>query len=221
MISAVFLAMFLSKTSFIFLMLWISKMAQRPLMPKASAVWLIENTSISFNQIAEFCGLHPLEVVAIADGESLQNIKGFDLVSANQLSREEIIKGEKDENYKLQLSEQKVYITENTKRAKRYTPVSKRQDRPNAILWLLRNHPKLRDAQIVRLVTTTNSTIEQVRNRTHWNSANLLPMDPVALGLCTQIDLDAEVKKIKNNAEDTNTGTVKEKDISTIDKMFF
>ncbi|AHA27529.1 hypothetical protein lam_155 [Candidatus Liberibacter americanus str. Sao Paulo] len=189
-------------------------MAQRPLMPKASAVWLIENTSISFKQVADFCGLHHLEVVAIADGETLQNIKGFDLVSANQLSREEIEKAEKDKDYKMQLLEQKNYIVENTKRTKKYTPLSKRQDRPNAILWLLRNHPKLKDAQIARLVTTTNSTIEQVRNRTHWNSTNLSPIDPVILGLCTQVDLDTEVSKIKKDAEDTNTGRVKEKYIS-------
>ncbi|MBY7649080.1 MAG: DUF1013 domain-containing protein [Candidatus Liberibacter europaeus] len=172
-------------------------MAQkRPLMPKASAVWLIANTSISFKQIAEFCELHPLEVAAIADGDALQNIQGFDPVSAGQLSRDEILKAEKDENYKLNLSEQRVYITENTKSKKRYTPLSKRQDRPNAILWLIRNCPKLKDAQITRLVGTTNATIEQIRNRTHWNSSNLVPMDPVPLGLCTQIDLDAEIKKV-------------------------
>ncbi|MBL0848744.1 MAG: DUF1013 domain-containing protein [Candidatus Liberibacter ctenarytainae] len=185
-------------------------MAQKPLMPKAGAVWLIENTSISFKQIADFCSLHPLEVAAIADGEALQNIQAFDLVSAGQLSREEIIKGQNDHNHKLQVSKPKIYIPENTKRTKRYTPISKRQDRPNAILWLVRNHPKLKDSQISRLVRTTNSTIEQIRNRTHWNSSNLVPMDPVTLGLCSQIDLDSEIKKNATCSTETNNTEIDE-----------
>ncbi len=176
-------------------------MCQRPLMPKASAVWLIDNTSLSFDQIAEFCGLHLLEVMAIADGESLQGIKGFNLISSGQLSAEEIALGEKDKNYKLKISKPKSYILESTKKKKRYTPVSKRQDRPNAILWLIRNYPRLKDAQISHLVGTTGSTIEQIRNRTHWNTANLVPMDPVTLGLCAQIDLDREIEKRSKNTE--------------------
>ncbi|CAL9915896.1 putative cytoplasmic protein [Candidatus Liberibacter solanacearum] len=185
-------------------------MNQKPLMPKASAVWLIDNTSLSFKQIAEFCGLHLLEVVAIADGEALQGIKGFNLVSAGQLSSEEISKGEKNDNYKLQMSEQKVYLPETTKRKKRYTPVSKRQDRPNAILWLINNHPKLKDGQISHLVGTTSATIEQIRNRTHWNSSSLSPMDPVTLGLCSQIDLDAEIKKSAKSTDEKNNKTINE-----------
>ncbi|HEX5935469.1 MAG TPA: DUF1013 domain-containing protein [Pseudorhizobium sp.] len=170
-------------------------MAQQLLMPKATAVWLVDNTALSFDQIAQFCKLHPLEVKAIADGEAAQGIKGLDPIATGQLSRDEIQRGEADVNYKLKLQEPKVRVPESKRRGPRYTPVSKRQDRPNAILWLVRNHPELKDAQISRLVGTTKSTIEQIRERTHWNSANLAPMDPVTLGLCSQIDLDLEVEK--------------------------
>lgn len=170
-------------------------MAQTLLMPKATAVWLVDNTALSFDQIAQFCKLHPLEVKAIADGEAAQGIKGLDPISTGQLSREEIARAESDPNHKLKLQEPKVRVPDSKRRGPRYTPVSKRQDRPNAILWLVRNHPELKDAQISRLVGTTKSTIEQIRDRTHWNSANLTPMDPVTLGLCSQIDLDLEVEK--------------------------
>ncbi|QQM30704.1 DUF1013 domain-containing protein [Martelella lutilitoris] len=170
-------------------------MAQKLLMPKATAVWLVDNTALSFDQIAELCKLHPLEVKAIADGESAQGIKGLDPISTGQLSRDEIARAENNPNHKLKLSEPKVRVPESKRKGPRYTPVSKRQDRPNAILWLVRNHPELKDAQISRLVGTTKSTIEQIRDRTHWNSANLTPMDPVTLGLCSQIDLDLEVEK--------------------------
>jgi hypothetical protein len=170
-------------------------MANQLLMPKATAVWLVDNTALSFEQIAQFCKLHPLEVKAIADGESAQGIKGMDPISNGQLSREEIARGEADPNYRLKLSEPKVRVPESKRKAPRYTPLSKRQDRPNAILWLVRNHPELKDAQISRLVGTTKSTIEQIRNRTHWNASNLQPMDPVTLGLCSQIDLDLEVQR--------------------------
>ena len=170
-------------------------MAQQLLMPKATAVWLVDNTALSFDQIAQFCKMHPLEVKAIADGESHQGIKGLDPVQTGQLSREEIAKAEADPNHKLKLAEPKVRVPEAKRKGPRYTPVSKRQDRPNAIYWLVRNHPELKDAQVSRLVGTTKSTIEQIRNRTHWNSANLTPMDPVTLGLCTQIDLDLEIEK--------------------------
>ncbi|OQM76263.1 DUF1013 domain-containing protein [Manganibacter manganicus] len=170
-------------------------MANTLLMPKATAVWLVDNTALSFEQIAHFCSLHPLEVKAIADGESAQGIKGLDPVITGQLSRDEIAKGETDGNYRLKLSEPKVRVPESKRKGPRYTPLSKRQDRPNAILWLVRNHAELKDAQISRLVGTTKSTIEQIRERTHWNSANLVPMDPVTLGLCSQIDLDLEVQR--------------------------
>ncbi len=167
-----------------------------PLMPKATAVWLVDNTSLSFDQIAELCHLHPLEVKAIADGDSAQGIKGLDPVLTGQLTREEIAAAEADPNRRLHIAEPKVRMPEvKPKKGPRYTPVSRRQDRPNAILWLVRNHAELKDSQIMRLVGTTKSTIQAIRERTHWNSANLQPLDPVTLGLCSQIDLDLEVQR--------------------------
>ena len=171
-------------------------MSEAPLMPKATAVWLVENTSLTFDQIAEFCKLHPLEVKGIADGEVATGIKGHDPIASGQLTREEIAEGEKNPERRLALAVAKVRLPEFKKpRGARYTPLSRRQDRPNAILWLLRNHPELKDAQIMRLVGTTKSTLQAIRERSHWNSANLQPMDPVTLGLCSQIDLDFEVNR--------------------------
>ena len=168
-----------------------------PLMPKATAVWLVENTSLTFDQIADFCKLHPLEVKGIADGEVAQGIKGHDPINANQLTREMIAKAEANPEVKLQLAPSKVRLPEvkKTTRGPRYTPLSRRQDRPNAILWLVRNHPELKDAQIMRLAGTTKSTLQAIRERTHWNSAALSPLDPVTLGLCSQLDLDMEVAR--------------------------
>jgi hypothetical protein len=176
---------------------------RRPLMPKATAVWLVENTALSFDQIAEFCGLHPLEVKGIADGEVAQGIKGMDPVTTGQLTRDEIARAEKNLSHKLQLAVSKVELPPlpQTRKGPRYTPVSRRHDRPNAVLWILRNHPELKDSQIMRLVGTTKPTIAQIRDRTHWNSAQLTPQDPVTLGLCSQIDLDAEVKKAARRSE--------------------
>ncbi len=166
------------------------------LMPKATAVWLVENTSLTFDQIAEFCTLHPLEVKSIADGEVAAGIKGQNPILNGQLTREMLDAAQKNAEMKLKLSEPKVRLPEMKRRkGPRYTPLSRRQDRPNAILWLIRNHPELKDAQLMRLVGTTKHTIEQVKNRTHWNSATLQPIDPVALSLCSQIDLDFEVNK--------------------------
>ena len=175
-------------------------MANMPLMPKATAVWLVDNTSLSFDQIAAFCRLHPLEVKAIADGEAAQGIKGLDPVQTGQLTREEIERAQRNPAHKLSLAEPKVRVPESRRRGPRYTPVSRRQDRPNAILWLLRNHPELKDSQIMRLVGTTKPTIQSIRERTHWNANNLTPTDPVALGLCSQIELDLEVEKAAKNA---------------------
>jgi len=167
-----------------------------PLMPKATAVWLVENTALTFDQIADFCKLHPLEVKAVADGDAAQGIKGLDPIQTGQLTREDIQTGEKDPNYRLKLADPKVRLPEaKRKKGPRYTPVSRRQDRPNAILWLVRNHPELKDSQIMRLVGTTKSTIQAIRERTHWNAPNLTPLDPVTLGLCSQIDLDLEVTR--------------------------
>ena len=179
-------------------------MQEAPLMPKATAVWLVENTALSFDQVAEFCKLHPLEVKAIADGDAAQGIKGLDPIQTGQLTRDEIDKAVADPDHRLQLSKPKVGIPEpkpgTKKKRPRYTPVSRRQDRPNAILWLLRNHPELKDAQIMRLVGTTKSTIDAVREGTHWNNANITPMDPVTLGLASQIDLDLEVSRASKGA---------------------
>ncbi|MEZ5816380.1 MAG: cell cycle transcriptional regulator TrcR [Hyphomicrobiaceae bacterium] len=169
---------------------------RKPLMPKATAVWLVENTSLTFDQIAELCGLHNLEVKGIADGDVAQGIKGQDPISSGQLTREEIARAETNPSYRLRLAEPKYEMPViKSKKGPRYTPVSRRHDRPNAVLWLQRNHPELKDSQIMRLVGTTKPTIAAIRDRTHWNSANLQPQDPVTLGLCSQIDLDAEVKK--------------------------
>jgi hypothetical protein len=182
-------------------------MDRTPLMPKATAVWLVDNTSLTFEQIAEFCGLHVLEVKGIADGDVAHGIKGMDPISSGQLSRDEIAKAEEDTSHRLKLSEAKVEVPEvKTKRGPRYTPVSRRQDRPNAILWLLRNHPELKDSQIMRLVGTTKPTIIAIRDRTHWNSPGLVAQDPVTLGLCSQTDLDAEVKKAARRLEKKDTG---------------
>jgi len=166
-------------------------------MPKATAVWLLDNTALTFDQIAEFCKLHPLEIKAIADGDSAQGIKGLDPIQTGQLTREQISAAEADPELRLTLSEAKVSVPtpDRGKKGPRYTPVSRRQDRPNAILWLVRNHPELKDAAIMRLVGTTKSTIAAIRDRTHWNAAALAPMDPVTLGLATQTDLDFEVNR--------------------------
>src|SRR6202165_1999760 len=171
-------------------------MPHPPLMPKATAVWLVENTSLSFDQVADFCKLHPLEVKAIADGDAAQGIKGLDPVPPGQRSREEIETPTADPSHKLKLQDPKVRLPEaKKKKGPRYTPVSRRQARPTAILWLVRNHPELKDSQVMRLVGTTKSTIQAIRERTHWNASNLQPMDPVTLGLCSQIDLDFEVHR--------------------------
>jgi len=175
-------------------------------MPKATAVWLVDNTSLSFAQIADFCGVHELEVKGIADGEVAQGIKGLDPVTSGQLTREEIARGETDPRYRLKLAEPKVRVPEpKRKRGPRYTPVSRRQDRPNAILWLLRNHAELKDSQIMALVGTTKTTIQAIRERSHWNSTNLTPQDPVTLGLCSQLELDMEVRRASQDAPQTET----------------
>ena len=171
-------------------------MSNAPLMPKATAVWLVDNTALTFDQVADFTKMHPLEVRAIADGDAAQGIKGMDPISTGQLTRDEIEKGEKDPNYRLKLGESKVVLPPAAKKkGPRYTPVSRRHERPSAILWLVRNHPELKDAQIMRLVGTTKTTIASVRDRTHWNASTLTPMDPVTLGLCSQIELDFEVQR--------------------------
>ena len=164
------------------------------LMPKATAVWLIENTALSFDQIATFCELHPLEVQGIANEDVAKGIRGVDPIAQAFLSRDEISRGEADPAYVLKPQEQKrLDLPQVKKKGARYTPVARRQDRPDAIAWFLRHHPEVPDSKIVKLIGTTKATIEQVRSRAHWNSPNLKPVDPVSLGLCTQIELDAIV----------------------------
>jgi len=165
-----------------------------PLMPKATAVWLIEKTALTFTQIAEFCGMHPLEVQAIADGEVAQGIVGYDPVAHGQLTLDGIRLAEADTNLRLKLLPSTIPLPKRSKGA-RYTPVAKRTDRPDGIAFLLRNYPQLSEAQIAKLMGTTKETIQKVRDRSHWNSANIKPRDPVILGLCTQTDLNAMVEQ--------------------------
>jgi len=172
-----------------------------PIMAKATAVWLVENTTLTFKQISDFCGLHELEVNGIADGEVAQGIKGFDPIANNQLTRQEIKKGEDSPIHKLELMYYAAAEGEQKRRGPRYTPLSKRQDRPAAILWLVKFHPELSDGQISKLVGTTKPTIQAMRERTHWNIANIQPIDPVALGLCKQLELDAAVQKAAKKKE--------------------
>ena len=167
----------------------------KPIMAKATAVWLVDNTTLTFKQIADFTGMHELEVQGIADGDVAAGVKGFDPIANNQLEQDEITKGEADPLYKLKLKHNPAAVGEEKRRGPRYTPLSKRQDRPNAILWLVKFHPELTDGQISKLVGTTKPTIQSIRERTHWNIANMQPIDPVALGLCKQTELDAAVQK--------------------------
>jgi hypothetical protein len=163
-------------------------------MPKATAVWLVENTALTFDQIADFCGLHKLEVQGIADGEVAVGIRGLDPVASGQLAREEIERCEQDSKSRMTISTPSAKVPTRARRA-RYTPVSKRQDRPNAISWLLKNYPDLSDAQIGKLLGTTKSTITAVRDRTHWNTQNISPQDPLLLGICTESELLEAVRK--------------------------
>ncbi|PCJ08426.1 MAG: cytoplasmic protein [Rhodobacteraceae bacterium] len=167
----------------------------KPLMAKATAVWLVDNTTISFKQIADFVEMHELEVQGIADGDVAQGVKGFDPISNNQLSQEEISAAEKNPMHKLKLKFYAAAAGEEKRRGPRYTPLSKRQDRPASIYWLVKFHPELADSQISKLVGTTKPTIQAIRERTHWNIANIQPIDPVALGLCKQSELDLAVQK--------------------------
>ena len=175
-----------------------------PLMQKATAVWLVENTSLTFDQISKFCGLHELEVSGIADGEVAQGIRGMDPISTNQLTREEIDRCENDPSSNLKLMVNPAAKDEKKRRGPKYTPLSKRQDKPSAILWLVKFHPDLSDGQISKLVGTTKNTIQSIRQRSHWNINNIQAIDPVALGLCKQVELDTQVVKAnkKNKLDD-------------------
>jgi len=170
------------------------------LMPKATAVWLIENTALSFEQIGAFCGLHPLEVQGIADGEVAIGIVGQDPTANGQLTAEEIKRCEGDTAANLKMAKSDIPQPLTRTKGPRYTPVSKRQDKPDAVAWLIRHHPELSDAQVSRLIGTTKQTIAAIRDRSHWNTANLRPRDPVLLGLCTQTDLNAAILKARKAA---------------------
>jgi uncharacterized protein len=177
-------------------------MSRAPLMQKATAVWLVENTTLTFRQIADFCHLHELELKGIADGEVAIGVRGLDPVTGGQLTREEIVKAEADAEYRMKLLESKVDVKVKVSTGgPRYTPVSRRGDRPDAIQWLLRYHPELADAAVMKLVGTTKHTINAVRERSHWNATNIKPVDPVSLGLCSQLDLDFAVQKAANKGK--------------------
>ena len=173
----------------------------KPIMAKATAVWLVDNTTISFKQIADFCGLHELEVQGIADGDVAAGVKGFDPIANNQLTQEDIDNAQENPLFKLKLKFYAAAVGEEKRRGPRYTPLSKRQDRPASILWLVKFHLELTDGQISKLVGTTKPTIQAIRERTHWNIANIQPIDPVALGLCKQSELDAAVQKAAKKRE--------------------
>lgn len=168
----------------------------KPLMPKATAVWLVDNTSLTFDQVADFCGLHPLEVKGIADEDVAKGIRGMDPVSAGQLTREQIEAAEKNPALRLKMAPPKHKMpVVKQKKAPRYTPVSKRQDKPDAVYWILRNHPEIGDADVIKLIGTTKATIQKIRERSHWNATNLKAVDPVTLGLCSQLELDLAVSR--------------------------
>jgi len=169
-----------------------------PLMPHATASWLVDNTALSFEQIAEFCGLHILEVQAMADDLASSKYTGRDPVHSGELTHDEIAKGQADPNYRLRMHRAPVDVSRT--KGPRYTPVSKRQDKPDGIAWIIRNHPEISDAQIGKLIGTTRNTINAIRERSHWNIQNIQPKDPVTLGLCSQRELDAAVAKAAKRA---------------------
>ena len=171
-------------------------MSDSPLMPKATAVWLVENTKISFKQIADFCNLHELEVKGIADGDVAKGIKAYNPILAGQLTRDEIEKASTDVNKPLILNKKKLNISSNPKKkAQKYIPLSKRQDRPDAVVWLIKNFPQLSDNQIAKLIGSTKNTVSLIRNKNYWNISNLSPKDPVVSNLCSQIDIKKAADK--------------------------
>tara|TARA_Y100000590_G_C15330324_1_gene867406 strand:+ start:67 stop:636 length:570 start_codon:yes stop_codon:yes gene_type:complete len=170
-------------------------MSSAPLMPVATAVWLVENTSLTFKQIAEFCKMHEVEIQSIADGEVGKGIVGYNPIIAGQLTREEIDLSSKDQSRPLKISQNEVQITTQNKKDKKYVPLSKRQDKPDSALWLIRNHSKLKDSQIAKLVGITSTSVKSIRNKSYWNFNNLNPKDPVAMGLFSQKELIQAIEK--------------------------
>jgi hypothetical protein len=188
-----------------------------PLMPKATAVWLVENTSLTFEQIAEFCGLHQLEIQAVADGEVASQMQGLDPVANGQTTAEEIARCQADPSARLQLSAQAIPPQYVKHKGPRYTPVAKRQDKPDAIAYLLKNHPELSDAQISKLIGTTKPTIAAVRDRTHWNSPNIKPRHPVGLGLCTLEELDGAIARSQRGKKPAAEEAVAEEEAEKVE----
>ena len=185
-----------------------------PLMPKATAIWLVENTALTFKQIADFCGMHELEIKGIADGEVGMGIKGLNPISTNQLTKEEIEKASNDPEHSLELIQNEITIqTERDPKQKKYTPLSKRQERPDAISWLLRNHPELKDSQVAKLVGSTKNMVVSIKNKTNWNMSNIRPQDPVGLGLCKQVDLDDALEKAERSQKRAAKKKLKEEKI--------
>ena len=185
-----------------------------PLMPKATAIWLVENTTLTFKQIADFCGMHELEIKGIADGEVGMGIKGLNPISTNQLTKEEIDKAANDPEHSLELIQNEITIqTERDPKQKKYTPLSKRQERPDAISWLLRNHPELKDSQVAKLVGSTKNMVVSIKNKTNWNMSNIRPQDPVGLGLCKQVDLDEALEKAERSQKRAAKKKLKEEKI--------
>ena len=197
-------------------------MSDSPLMPKATAVWLVENTKISFKQIADFCKLHELEVKGIADGDVAKGIKAYNPILAGQLTRDEIEKASTDVNKPLILNKKKLNISSNPKKkTQKYIPLSKRQDRPDAVVWLIKNFPQLSDNQIAKLIGSTKNTVSLIRNKNYWNISNLSPKDPVVSNLCSQIDIknaadkaDQKIARKKKEIEKKNKKIPKKLDIS-------
>ena len=182
-----------------------------PLMPKATAIWLVENTALTFKQIADFCGMHELEIKGIADGEVGIGIKGLNPMSTNQLTKEEIEVATNDPEHSLELIQNEITLqTERDPKQKKYTPLSKRQERPDAISWLLRNHPELKDSQIAKLVGSTKNMVVSIKTKANWNMSNIRPQDPVGLGLCKQIDLDDALEKAERSQKRAAKKKIKE-----------
>ena len=189
-------------------------MSNLPLMPMATAVWLVENTTLTFKQIATFCGLHEVEIQGIADGEVAKGIKAYNPIISGQLSREEIELSSKDENRPLQIKSSDIEISNEEKKTKKYIPISKRQDKPDSALWLLKHHTILKDSQIAKLVGVTKNSVTSIRNKSYWNYNNLNPKDPVALNLFSQKELleaiekaERRIKREKKEKEKQNKST--------------
>ena len=181
------------------------------LMPKATAIWLVENTALTFKQIADFCGMHELEIKGIADGEVGMGIKGLNPMSTNQLTKEEIEVATNDPEHSLELIQNEITLqTERDPKQKKYTPLSKRQERPDAISWLLRNHPELKDSQVAKLVGSTKNMVVSIKTKANWNMSNIRPQDPVGLGLCKQIDLDDALEKAERSQKRAAKKKIKE-----------